>query len=42
VRVYLEELVSRVARIGLAGEPVRLRSNFANGLRQLPIEVSLA
>ncbi len=41
VRVYLEELVSRVARIELAGEPVRLRSNFANGLRHLPIEVTL-
>ncbi len=42
VRVYLEELVSRVACIELAGEPVRLRSNFANGLRHLPIEVTLA
>lgn len=41
VRVYLEELLSRVARIELAGEPVRLRSNFANGLRHLPIEVTL-
>ncbi|MBV9003593.1 MAG: cytochrome P450, partial [Solirubrobacterales bacterium] len=40
VRVYLEELVSRVARIELAGDPVRLRSNFANGLRHLPIAVA--
>jgi cytochrome P450 len=41
VRVYLEELVSRVARIELAGEPVRLRSNFANGLKRLPVRVAL-
>jgi cytochrome P450 len=41
VRVYLEELVSRVARIELAGEPVRLRSNFSNGLKRLPVRVTL-
>jgi cytochrome P450 len=39
VRVYLEELLERVARIELAGEPRRLRSNFANGLAQLPVRV---
>jgi cytochrome P450 len=41
VRVYLEELVSRVARVQITGDPVRLRSNFANGLRRLPVEVTL-
>jgi cytochrome P450 len=41
VRVYLEELVSRVARIELAGEPVRLRSNFSNGLKRLPVRMTL-
>jgi cytochrome P450 len=41
VRVYLEELVARVARIELAGKPVRLRSNFANGLKRLPVRVAL-
>ena len=42
VSVYLEELVARVQRIELAGEPVRLRSNFSNGLRRLPLRVTLA
>jgi cytochrome P450 len=41
VRVYLEELSARVARIELAGEPVRQRSNFTNGLKRLPIRVTL-
>jgi cytochrome P450 len=42
VRVYLEELAKRVARIELAGEPVRLRSNFTNGLKRLPVRMTLA
>jgi cytochrome P450 len=42
VRVYLEELAERVARIELAGEPVRLRSNFTNGLKRLPVRMTLA
>lgn len=37
VRVYLEELVRRVAQIELAGPPVRHRSNFTNGLKRLPV-----
>ncbi len=41
VRVYLEELVNRVASIELAGEPVRHRSNFTNGLKQLPVRMTL-
>jgi cytochrome P450 len=36
-RVYLEELVARVERIEGAGTPRRLRSNFTNGLRRLPV-----
>jgi cytochrome P450 len=36
-RVYLEELINRVERIELAGEPRRLRSNFTNGLKRLPV-----
>jgi cytochrome P450 len=40
VRVLLEEMLSRVARFELAGRPVRARSNFANGLRELPVRVS--
>jgi cytochrome P450 len=37
VRVYLEELIPRVARIETTGEPVRQRSNFTNGLSRLPV-----
>jgi cytochrome P450 len=42
VRVLLEELVPRVASIELAGTPRRVRSNFANGLKSLPVRVTLA
>jgi cytochrome P450 len=42
VRVYLEQLVARVAKIELTGEPVRLRSNFTNGLKRLPVRMTLA
>jgi cytochrome P450 len=41
LKVYLEELVERVARVALAGEPVRQRSNFTNGLKRLPVRVTL-
>ena len=37
--VLLEELVPRVARFELAGEPQRLRSNFTNGIKHLPLRV---
>ena len=40
VRVYLEELVSRVTKIELTGAPVRHRSNFTNGLKRLPVRMS--
>jgi cytochrome P450 len=39
--VLLDELVPRVERIELAGEPKRLRSNFTNGLKHLPLNVQL-
>ncbi len=39
--VLLEELVPRVERIELAGEPRRLRSNFTNGLKHLPLRFEL-
>jgi cytochrome P450 len=42
LKVYLEELVERVSRVELAGEPVRQRSNFTNGLKRLPVRVTLA
>jgi cytochrome P450 len=37
VRIVLAALARRVARFELAGEPRRIRSNFTNGLRALPI-----
>ena len=37
LRVYLEQLVDRVTAVELAGEPRRLRSNFTNGLKRLPV-----
>ena len=39
LRVLLEELVPRVRSIELAGEPERIRSNFSNGLKRLPVRV---
>lgn len=37
VRLILEELVPRLEGIRLAGPPLRLRSNFINGLKSLPL-----
>jgi cytochrome P450 len=37
VRVVLAALAERVTRFELAGEPRRIRSNFTNGLRSLPV-----
>jgi cytochrome P450 len=39
VRVVLAALARRVARFQLAGEPRRIRSNFTNGLKSLPVRV---
>ena len=40
-KVYLEELVKRVSKIEVTGEPVRHRSNFTNGLKRLPVRMTL-
>ncbi|MFN8187890.1 MAG: cytochrome P450 [Gaiellales bacterium] len=40
IRVLLEEILRRGLRFELAGEPVRIRSNFVNGLHHLPARVS--
>ena len=37
VRVFLEEVVRRIRRIQLDGDPERIRSNFINGLKHLPL-----
>jgi hypothetical protein len=37
-----EELIPRLADIQLAGDVPRVRSNFVNGIKKLPVEVTLA
>jgi cytochrome P450 len=39
VRIVLAALARRVARFELAGQPRRIRSNFTNGLKTLPVRV---
>jgi cytochrome P450 len=39
VKIVLAALARRVSRFELAGEPRRIRSNFTNGLKTLPIRV---
>ncbi|MBI4883033.1 MAG: cytochrome P450 [Actinobacteria bacterium] len=39
VRSFLQTLVEKVERVELAGEPRRVRSNFINGLKELPIRL---
>jgi cytochrome P450 len=41
VEVVLGALAQRVAAFELAGPPRRIRSNFTNGLRQLPVRVQV-
>jgi cytochrome P450 len=40
VRIAFEELLPRVTEIELAGRPERLRSNFFNGIKRLPVRVT--
>jgi cholest-4-en-3-one 26-monooxygenase len=39
MKVLFEELVARAPRIEKLAEPTRLRSNFINGLKHLPIQL---
>jgi cytochrome P450 len=39
VRIVLAALARRVAAFELAGQPRRIRSNFTNGLRDLPLRI---
>jgi cytochrome P450 len=41
-RVFFEELLSAFRDIELAGEPVRLRSNFNNAYRSVPVRLAAA
>ncbi len=38
-RVFFEELLATFDVIELAGEPIRLRSNFINGYRRIPVRL---
>lgn len=40
IRIAFEELLARSVKIELAGPPERLRSNFFNGIKRLPVEVT--
>jgi cytochrome P450 len=40
LRVFFEEFVDRVSSIELQGHPERIRSNFVNGLKRLPVRVA--
>jgi cytochrome P450 len=39
IKIAFEELLKRVSSIELAGEPERLRSNFFNGIKRMPVRV---
>ena len=39
VQIWLEEMIPYLGRIELADEPTRLRSNFFNGIKRLPVRV---
>ena len=38
-RILFEELLARMPTLAQAGDPVRLRSNFINGIKSLPVRV---
>ncbi len=40
VKVWLEEMIPYLHRIQLAGEPARLRSNFFNAVKRLPVRLT--
>ena len=42
LRIMFEELLPRLAGIELAGDVRRVRSNFVNGIKSLPVSVTLA
>jgi len=42
IKVLLEELLPRLARAEFAGPVDRLRSNFINGIKRMPIEIAAA
>ncbi|MGW7414048.1 cytochrome P450 [Streptomyces sp. NPDC054863] len=41
IQILFEELLPRLSSIRLTGEVPRVRSNFVNGIKRLPVEVTL-
>jgi cytochrome P450 len=41
IRAFFKELLARLERIELAGEPKRIQSAFVTGLKTLPVRYSL-
>jgi cytochrome P450 len=41
IRIAFEELLKRASEIELTGKPERLRSNFFNGIKRMPVRVIL-
>jgi len=39
LRIMFETLAARIDRVELAGEPRRLRSNFINGIKSMPVRI---
>lgn len=39
IMVWLEEMLPYLPRVELAGDPVRLRSSFFNGIKRMPVRV---
>jgi cytochrome P450 len=39
VRITFEDLLARGVELELAGQPERLRSNFFNGIKRMPVRV---
>ncbi|MEU3460639.1 cytochrome P450 [Streptomyces sp. NPDC006733] len=42
IRTMFEELLPRIASVRRVGDVPRVRSNFVNGIKRLPVEVTLA
>ncbi len=40
IRILLEELIPRLSSVRLTGEVPRVRSDFVNGIRHLPVGVT--
>ena len=39
LKILLEEIIERNVRFELTGSPKRLRSNFVNGIKSMPVRV---